>query len=91
MKLKDAENIKALANFTSFILMIVGLILQDYIWLVAALICRSTTITLVIHHKKPPAPSGGHTKKFRSHMDDSLEQMAKLNFKDVGHKVRGRL
>lgn len=56
MKLKDDQNLKSLANFISFCLVVVGLILQSYIWILAALVLRSSMITVVVYHKDISEP-----------------------------------
>jgi hypothetical protein len=65
MKLQDAENFKAMANFISFCLVVVGLILQSYLWLVAALALRSTTISIVVYRKDSKQPEAKNLNKGR--------------------------
>jgi hypothetical protein len=73
MNLKETENFKFLANLTSMILLIVGLVLQDYIWLFASLLLKSTTISIVIYHKDQK-PIGGFTQNTEERLVNELER-----------------
>lgn len=70
MNLKETENFKFLANFTSLILLVVGLILRDWMFLFAALLLRSTTISIVIYQK----PTSGFTPSTEEHLVNELEK-----------------
>lgn len=73
MNLKETENFKFLANLTSFILLVVGLILRDWMFLFAALLLRSTTISIVIYHKDQK-PTGGFTQQTEEHLANELKK-----------------
>lgn len=73
MNLKETENFKFLANLTSLILLIVGLVLQDYIWLFASLLLKSTTISIVIYHKDKK-PNGGFNTNTEERLVNELEK-----------------
>lgn len=72
MNLKETENFKFLANFTSFVLLVVGLVLRDYMWLAASLLLRSTTISIVVYHKDE-IPKGGFTPNTEERLAKELK------------------
>lgn len=51
MKFKDIENRKTVGSFVGFCFLVVGLILQNYIWLVAAIAMKIGTISIVVYHE----------------------------------------
>lgn len=73
MNLKETENFKFLANLTSFILLVVGLILRDWMFLFAALILKSSTISIVTYHKEQK-PTGGFTQQSEEHLANELKK-----------------
>lgn len=73
MSLKEIENFKFLANFISLVLLIVGLILRDWMFLFAALLLRSTTISIVIYHKDQK-PTSSFTQQTEEHLVNELEK-----------------
>jgi Na+-transporting NADH:ubiquinone oxidoreductase subunit NqrF len=81
MSLKETENLKFLANFTSLILLVIGLILQDYIWLFASLLLKSTTITIVIYNKEQK--SKYEIKSTEENLVNQLENLIKKPKKNI--------
>lgn len=75
MNLKETENFKFLANLTSFILLVVGLILRDWMFLFAALLLRSTTISIVIYHKDETKVGGFTRPKSEDQMINTINNI----------------
>ena len=89
MNPKDVQNLRLIANFISFCLLIVGLVLQSYVWLLAALIMRRPLLTFEFNysaHKHNNVSNYSQPKRTEAALTQALARMNKNKIKASGLK-----